>query len=85
MHDGPRQEERDRQLLEYGAHPYEGYPSKWQDPVFRKWLWGYDAEEAVQAAWARYLRGQEPLTRGAWRELTNNEKDDTGVKANRVR
>jgi salicylate hydroxylase len=69
MHDGARQEERDRQLVEYDAEPYEGYPNKWRDPIFQEWLWGYDVQEAVDVAWERYLRGQFPLTRGGWRSL----------------
>ena len=69
MHDGPRQEERDRQLVEYDAEPYEGYPNKWRDPVFQEWLWGYDVQEVVDVAWERYLRGQFSLTRGGWRTL----------------
>jgi salicylate hydroxylase len=69
MHDGPRQEERDRQLVEYDEEPYEGYPNKWRDPVFQEWLWGYDAQEVVDDAWERYVKGKFPLTRGGWRSL----------------
>ena len=78
MHDGSRQEERDRQLVEYDAEPYEGYPNKWRDPVFQHWLWGYDAEGVVEAAWEKYLKGQFPLTRGGWRDL------DVQVEAERA-
>lgn len=33
MSDGPRQDERDRQLLH--EEPFEGYPNKWADPLSR--------------------------------------------------
>ena len=75
IHDGPRQEERDRQLVEYDAEPYEGYPNKWRDPVFQEWLWGYDVEVVVDKAWERYLRGKFPLTRGGWRSLEMERTD----------
>jgi salicylate hydroxylase len=64
MHDGPLQRERDRQLLRYQQEPYAGYPNKWRDPVFREWLWGYDAEQEVETAWAVYRSGRFPLTMG---------------------
>ena len=67
MHDGPRQAERDRQLVEYDAEPYEGYPNKWRDPVFQEWLWGYDGDREVREAWAMYMKGQFPLTAGGWK------------------
>ena len=62
MHDGPRQQERDRQLLE--EEPFEGYPNRWADPVFQPWLFGYDAEAEVERAWKRYLEGTWPGVRG---------------------
>lgn len=64
MHDGPLQQERDRQLVEYQAEPFEGYPMKWRDPSFQPWLWGYDVESAVEEAWERYEKGIFPLTMG---------------------
>lgn len=64
MRDGDRQRERDRQLLEYQDHPFDGYPNKWRDPKFQAWLWGYDPEEEVEKAWAVYMKGQFPLTYG---------------------
>jgi len=67
MHDGPKQEERDRQLLENDEEPFEGFPNKWRDPVFQEWLWGYDVEREVEKAWAVYLKGQFPLTTGGFR------------------
>jgi salicylate hydroxylase len=67
MHDGPRQVERDRQLVEFNEEPFEGYPNKWRDPVFQEWLWGYDADVEVGEAWATYERGQFPLTVGGFR------------------
>ncbi|KAL3424113.1 3-hydroxybenzoate 6-hydroxylase [Phlyctema vagabunda] len=67
MHDGDRQRERDRQLLEYQDDPFEGYPNKWRDPVFQSWLWGYDATREVDQAWSIYEKGQFPLTYGRFR------------------
>jgi salicylate hydroxylase len=69
MHDGGRQAERDRQLCEYERNPFEGYPNKWRDPVFQKWLWGYDVESEVGSAWDRYLSGKFPGTTGRFRSL----------------
>lgn len=66
MHDGPRQQERDRQLTEYDRNPFEGYPNKWKDPVFQKWLWGYDVKAEVESAWKRYEKGVFPGTGGGW-------------------
>jgi len=67
MRDGPKQEERNRQLLEYQDEPFEGFPNKWRDPVFQEWLWGYDCDVEVENAWRRYERGQFPLTVGGFR------------------
>jgi len=67
MHDGPKQKERDRQLIEFDDDPFEGYPNKWRDPVFQKWLWGYDVESEVKKAWEKYLNGRFPLTNGSFR------------------
>lgn len=69
MHDGPRQEERDRQLIEYQDEPFEGYPNKWRDPVFQKWLWGYDVDAEVERASEIYEKGQFPLTVGSYRSI----------------
>ena len=63
--DGPLQEERDRQLLEEA--PFEGFPHPWADPVLRDYVFGYDACEDVERAWARYLSGTFPSTTGAWK------------------
>ncbi len=81
MHDGPKQEERDRQLIEYNSEPYEGYPNKWRDPVFQEWLWGYDVQDVVDEAWEKYLSGKFPLTRGGWRTL---QLEDVDVSQDRV-
>ena len=62
MHDGPRQRERDRQLLE--ERPFEGYPNRWADPVFQPWLFAYDAEVEVERVWKRYEEGTWPGVRG---------------------
>ncbi|KAL9120987.1 MAG: hypothetical protein Q9187_002462 [Circinaria calcarea] len=61
MHDGEQQRERDRQLLE--EKPFEGYPNPWADPVFQEFLFGYDAEKEVEAAWRMYIGGMRPPDR----------------------
>lgn len=67
MRDGLRQQERDRQLVDFNGEPFEGYPNKWRDPVFQHWLWGYDVDIEVGQAWRRYNKGQFPLTLGGFR------------------
>lgn len=42
MPDGIVQQERDAQIAK---DPHEGYPIALADPVFQKWLWGYNAIE----------------------------------------
>ncbi|KIY01510.1 uncharacterized protein Z520_03062 [Fonsecaea multimorphosa CBS 102226] len=64
LHDGPRQKERDRQLLAWQDEPFEGYQNRWRDPVFQKFLFGYDGKEVVEDAWDRYLQGRFPGTMG---------------------
>ncbi|RFU26959.1 hypothetical protein B7463_g9381, partial [Scytalidium lignicola] len=64
MHDGARQKERDRLLIEFNEKPFPGYPNKWRDPDFQKWLWGYDVEGEVEKAWETYENGMFPLTVG---------------------
>jgi salicylate hydroxylase len=46
--DGPEQIARDRELL--NEEPSEGFPNRWADPTFQKWLWGHDVDEAVRQA-----------------------------------
>ncbi|KAL9002213.1 MAG: hypothetical protein Q9188_004847 [Gyalolechia gomerana] len=58
MPDGPRQQERDRQLTQEEA--FEGYPNPWADPVFQPYLFGYDADKEVEEAWAKYKTGEKP-------------------------
>ena len=65
MHDGERQRERDRQLLE--QEPFEGYPNPWADPVFQEFLFGYDAETEVEAAWEGMKGVNGPPIRGTER------------------
>lgn len=62
MPDGPRQQERDRQMLE--EEPFEGFPNRWADPVFQQFLFGYDAKEEVEKAWKVYKDGKFPGTMG---------------------
>ncbi|KAL9118845.1 MAG: hypothetical protein Q9187_004602 [Circinaria calcarea] len=56
--DGDKQRERDRQLAH--EQPFEGYPNRWADPVFQKWLLGYDTEAEVEKAWEKYEK--EPIS-----------------------
>lgn len=47
--DGVAQLERDLNLTQ--RNPFEGYPNRWADPVFQKYLFAYDAyEEALPSA-----------------------------------
>jgi salicylate hydroxylase len=66
LHDGPRQQERNRQLLEYQDEPFEGFPNRWRDPAFQSWLFRYDVEEEVKKVWNVYLKGKFPGTTGGW-------------------
>ena len=66
--DGPLQEERDRQLQEHA--PFEGYPNFLADPSFPHSLSGYNAIEEAATAWAIYLKGEWPCTRGHWNSQT---------------
>lgn len=58
MHDGPKQEERDRTLL--NEAPSEGFPNRWADPVFQQFLFGYDARAEALQAWDEYKKGTSP-------------------------
>lgn len=51
MHDGPERDRRDAELLK--DQPTEGFPNRWRDPVFQKFLFGYDAFAEVEKAWSR--------------------------------
>ena len=62
--DGIMQQERDRQLTQH--KPFEGYPAAWADPVLQKYMWGHDILGEAEEAWAKYLRGEWPGTRGRW-------------------
>jgi len=66
LHDGPRQRERDRQLVEFQENPFEGYQNRWRDPVFQPFLFGYDAYAEVDKAWEKYLQGIFPGTAGRY-------------------
>lgn len=68
LHDGPRQRERDRQLLRFQDEPFEGYQNRWRDPVFQRFLFSYDARDAVDKAWAVYRAGRFPGTSGEYVE-----------------
>ncbi|KAL6244664.1 hypothetical protein RBB50_008192 [Rhinocladiella similis] len=76
LHDGPRQKERDRQLLTGQKEPYEGYQNRWRDPVFQKFLFSYDAFEEAENAWRTYRKGQFPGTAGEY----GREEEGEGVR-----
>jgi hypothetical protein len=63
--DGPKQQERDRQLREH--KPFDGYANVLADPVLQKWLFGYDAIEEGTKAWHVFEKGEFPGTRGTWK------------------
>ncbi|KAI9730224.1 MAG: hypothetical protein M1834_005988 [Cirrosporium novae-zelandiae] len=63
--DGDFQKERDRQLLE--QEPFEGYPNRWADPVFQKFMFAYDAYGEAERAWKLYKDGKFPGTAGKFR------------------
>ncbi|RYO73976.1 hypothetical protein DL766_006229 [Monosporascus sp. MC13-8B] len=62
MPDGLLKDKRDRELLRETGNHSVGYPNPLADPFFQRWLWGFDAPEAAEAAdraWAAYQRGNE--------------------------
>lgn len=61
---GPRQEERDRQLLENA--PFDGFANFLADPALTKFMYEYDAFAEAEKAWGIYLKGEWPETRGLW-------------------
>lgn len=50
--DGEEQGERDATLLADDLKA--GFPNKWRDPVFQKFLFGYDAFSEVETAWGKF-------------------------------
>ncbi|KAK6455716.1 salicylate hydroxylase [Scheffersomyces xylosifermentans] len=56
MHDGPEQELRDKILAE--SPPKKGCPNRWADPVFQKFLWGYEAFHEAERGWEEYKKGK---------------------------
>lgn len=46
MPNGKEQEKRDRELR--FETPCEGFPNRWADPVFQRWLFDYNASDEVQ-------------------------------------
>ncbi|KIX06436.1 uncharacterized protein Z518_04412 [Rhinocladiella mackenziei CBS 650.93] len=86
LHDGPRQMERDRQLVAWQDEPFEGYQNRWRDPVFQQFLFGYDCREVVDEAWDVYLQGQFPGTVGrfgAEMEVEGENKEDVRLVGDR--
>ena len=65
MADGPKQQERDRQLREQA--PFDGYPNFLADPVLQEWMFSYDAFKVAQKALDRFRKGEFPGTQGTWR------------------
>ncbi|KIM92686.1 hypothetical protein OIDMADRAFT_139218 [Oidiodendron maius Zn] len=59
MHDGEEQRERDRLMTD--LEPFEGYPNRWADPVFQKYLFGYDGDIVAAEAWNQYKAGKEQI------------------------
>lgn len=47
MGDGPAQEARDHQLLH--EEPFDGYPNPLSDPVLKKLIFDFDAEDSIEA------------------------------------
>lgn len=54
---GPEQQDRDHQLRQLTAS--KRYPVSLMDRTFRKWLWGYNANDDALQAWESYLRGDD--------------------------
>jgi salicylate hydroxylase len=78
LSDGPKQKERDRQLLAFQDKPFEGYQNPWRDPVFQKFLFAYDAREEVEKAWEIYLEGRFPGTEGKFAAEEEEEEFSVG-------
>ena len=53
MPDGPAQRKRDRQLQQ--DPPSEGYPNRWADAVFQRWLFEYNPLAEAEKAWSKLL------------------------------
>lgn len=66
LHDGPRQQERDRQLVAWQDQPFPGYQNRWRDPDFQAFLFGYDCQAVVDEAWSKYIDGRFPGTMGTF-------------------
>lgn len=54
MADSPDQIQRDIELLEYQDNPFEGFQNPWRDPIFQRWLFGWDSKVEAEDAWSRY-------------------------------
>lgn len=65
MADGPKQQERDRQLRE--QTPFDGYPNFLADPVLQEWMFSHDAFKEAQKALNTFQSGEFPGTHGTWR------------------
>ncbi|KAK5236506.1 hypothetical protein LTR47_002457 [Exophiala xenobiotica] len=85
LHDGPRQKERDRQLLEFQERPFEGYQNKWRDPVFQKYMFSYDAQKVVEEAWQVYRGGRFPGTAGEFGKEGSESESVTQAGSKEVR
>ncbi|WLF78308.1 hypothetical protein PVL30_002042 [Lodderomyces elongisporus] len=58
LEDGEKQQIRDSKLK--GKKPELGCPNRFADPVFQDFLWGYDAFEEIERAWAEFEQGKMP-------------------------
>ncbi|CAM9018247.1 unnamed protein product [Wickerhamomyces anomalus] len=56
--DGEKQAKRDALLK---LSPRKGYPNRWADPVFQKFLFGYDAFKEAERGWNSFV-AHEPVT-----------------------
>ncbi|KAK6201145.1 salicylate hydroxylase [Scheffersomyces amazonensis] len=52
LQDGEDQLKRDSKLAD--LPPKIGYPNRWADPVFQKFLWGYEAFNEAERGWKEY-------------------------------
>lgn len=53
--DGPEQQKRDEDLTK---PPFVGYPNRWSDPLFQKFLFKYDPEEEAARGLADFKAGR---------------------------
>lgn len=54
---GKEQQDRDALMMADKREP--GFPNKWRDPELQRFMFGYDAFEEVETAWAQFKRESE--------------------------